>query len=116
MRAIVGGLCLLLVGGLEAQAGVVVHVSHKGGADTKAKDQEVVYAQDGLLRIDKLDDDGQARNLTLVRDGAFWQVDMQQRTFQKFDKSAVAAQQSELKDRMAAMMQNMPPERRAMVE
>ena len=116
MRAILGGPCLFFLGTLTASAGVVVHVSHKGAADAKPKDQEVVYAQDGLLRIDKLDDQGQVRDLTLVRDGAFWHVDMQQHTYQKFDKSAVAAQQSEMKDRMAAMMQNMPPERRAMVE
>jgi len=116
MPSRMSGLCLLFVCCVGAHAGVVVHISKKDTADSKPKDQQVVYAQDGLLRIDKLDEAGQLRDMTLIRDGAFWDVNIQQRTYQKFDKAAVAAQQSQMKERMAAMMQSMPPERRAMIE
>jgi hypothetical protein len=95
---------------------VVVHLGDKGSADGAPKNKQVVYAQDGFLRIDKLDDQGRVRDFTLIRDGAIWDVDTQKRTFRKFDKNALAAQQSELSDRMKAMMQDMPPERRAMIE
>ncbi len=116
MRSIAGGLALFLVGSLAVHAGVVVHVSNKNSADGKSRDQELVYAQDGLLRVDKIDEHGQIRDRTLVRDGAFWNVNTQQHTYQKFDKATVAAQQGQMKERMAAMMQNMPPERRAVME
>jgi hypothetical protein len=99
-----------------ANAGVVVHMSGKGNADSAPKNRQVLYAQDGLLRIDKLDDQGKVEDFTLIRDGAIWDVDTRNHTFRKFDKSAVAAQQTELSSRMQAMMQNMPPERRAMIE
>jgi Domain of unknown function (DUF4412) len=111
-----GCLCLCLGAVSAVHAGVVVHLSAKEGADSAPKNQQVVYAQDGLLRVDKLDDQGRVRDFTLIRDGAIWDVDTQKRTFRKFDKNAVSAQQSELSDRMKAMLENMPPERRAMLE
>ncbi len=98
------------------QAGVVVHMSTNAAADGAAKHQQTLYAQDGLLRVDKLDDQGKVRDFTLFRDGAIWDVDPQKHTFRKFDKNVVAAEQDAMNDRMKAMMQNMPPERRAMVE
>jgi Domain of unknown function (DUF4412) len=99
-----GCLCLCLGAVSAVHAGVVVHLSVKESADSAPKNQQVVYAQ------------GRVRDFTLIRDGAIWDVDTQKRTFRKFDKNAVAAQQSELSDRMKAMMENMPPERRAMLE
>ena len=116
MQIQLSGLCLCLAAVSAVQAGVVVHMGAKSSADSAPKTQQVVYAQDGLLRVDKLDDQGKVRDFTLIRDGAIWDVDTQKRTFRKFDKNAVAAQQSELSDRMKAMMQDMPPERRAMIE
>ena len=116
MRSVLGVLCICLGVMSTAYAGVVVHMSSKGSAGSAPKNQQVVYAQDGLLRVDKLDDQGRVQNFTLIRDGAIWDVDTQKHSFRKFDKNAVAAQQSEMSDRMKAMMENMPPERRAMVE
>ncbi len=111
-----GCLCLCLGALSAAHAGVVVHLGDKESADGAPKNQQVVYAQDGLLRVDKLDDQGRVRDFTLIRDGAVWDIDTQKRTFRKFDKNAVAAQQSEMSDRMQAMLQSMPPEKRAMLE
>jgi hypothetical protein len=88
----------------------------KGSSDNAPKADEVVYAQDGMLRIDKLDDEGHVRDITLIRDGTIWNVNVAKRTFMKLDKDAVAAQQSAMNDRMQSALQNMPPERRAMIE
>ncbi len=116
MRSLLAGLCVCLGATTAAHAGVVVHMSAQGNADSQPRNQQVLYAQDGLLRIDKLDEQGRVQDFTLIRDGAIWEVDTRKHTFRKFDKNAVANQQSELSDRMQAMMQNMPPERRAMIE
>ena len=116
MRPILSLLSVCLGMTTVAQAGVVVHMSSKGSADSTPRNQQVLYAQDGLLRVDKLDDQGRVQDFTLIRDGAIWDVDTRKHTFRKFDKNAVATQQSQLSDRMKAMLQNMPPERRAMVE
>jgi hypothetical protein len=116
MRAIVSGLCVCIGAITAAQAGVVVHMGAKGSSDNAPKADEVVYAQDGMLRIDKLDSEGHIRDITLIRDGTIWSIEVAKRTFMKFDKDAVAAQQNEMSDRMKAALQNMPPERRAMLE
>ncbi len=116
MRKITGCLWILLATTTAVRAGVVVHMSGSAGADGAAKHQQTLYAQDGLLRIDKLDEQGKVRDFTVFRDGAIWDVDPQKHTFRKFDKNAMAAEQKVMSDRMQAMMQNMPPERRAMVE
>jgi hypothetical protein len=116
MRSILSVLGVCFGALSAAHAGVVVHMSAKGGADGAPKNQQILYAQDGLLRVDKLDDQGRVRDFTLMRDGVIWDVDTQKHTFRKFDKNAVAAQQNEMSDRMKAMMQNMPPERRAALE
>jgi hypothetical protein len=93
----------------------VVVTIKKSDGDSSAR-QEVVYAQDGLLRVDELDDKGQVRDSTLIRDGAIWKVDTQRRTFSKIDKAAMSAMHGEMEQRMQEAMANMPPERRAMVE
>jgi Domain of unknown function (DUF4412) len=115
MRAILSGLCICCAAVTVAQAGVVVHMSRKG-SDNAPKPDEVVYAQDGMLRMDKLDSDGKVRDFTLIRDGTIWQVNVAKHTFSKIDKNAVAAKQSEMTDRMQTMLQSLPPERRAMME
>jgi Domain of unknown function (DUF4412) len=116
MRSILGCLCVGLGALSAAQAGVVVHMSTKGSADGAPKNQQVVYAQDGLLRVDKLDDQGRVQDYTLIRDGAIWEVDTRKHTFRKYDKNAMAAQQNEMSERMQTAMQNMPADKRAMFE
>ena len=116
MRMQTGCLCVSLLAMTAAQAGVVVHMARKNSPTDQPKDHEVVYVQDGLLRIDELDAQGHVQDLTLFRDGTIWKVDVQKHTFQKFDKNAMAAQQNGMKDKMQAMMQNMPPQQRALLE
>ena len=116
MRFILFAVVFLVGGSPSALAGVVVHIGQKSDANGKPMDHQVVYAQDGLLRVDKLDDKGQVNEMTLIRDGAIWQVDTQKRTFSKIDKAAMSAKQGEMEQRMQAAMANMPPERRAMIE
>lgn len=114
MRHQMGLLCLSLLS-MTAQAGVVVHMAQKGSAD-KAKDRSVIYAQDGFLRVDDLDQQGHVDRMTLFRDGVVWQVEIPQRTFQKFDKNAFAATMGGRQAQMQAMLANLPPEKRAVME
>jgi len=114
MRSILAGILFLVAGTGAALAGVVVHMS-KGNADKSAR-QEVLYAQDGLLRVDEVDDKGQVHEFTLIRDGAIWEVDTQKRTFTKLDKAAIAGKHGEMEQQMQEAIASMPPEQRAMVE
>ena len=116
MRVRIGCLCVSLLSAAAAHAGVVVHMAQKISSGDQAKERSIVYAQDGFLRIDDLDGEGHVQHLTLFRDGVIWRAEVAQRTFQKFDKNAIAAQQNGMQERMQAMMQNLPPEKRAMFE
>jgi hypothetical protein len=98
------------------QAGTVVHLDRRELPEGKGRPKSVIYAQSGQFRMDTLDEKGNVRDFVLVRDGTIWQVDVEKRTFYKFDKAALAGQQSQMQERMQAMLQNMPPERRAMME
>ena len=116
MRVRIGCLCVSLLSVTAAHAGVVVHMAQKSSSGDQAKERSVVYAQDGFLRIDDLDGEGHVQHLTLFLDGVIWRAEVAQRTFQKFDKNAMAVRQNGMQERMQAMMQNMPPEKRAMFE
>ena len=105
----------LLVMGV-AQAGTVVHMERRSLPDGKPRPSSVLYAQSGQLRIDSLDGEGHVTGFTLVRDGAIWEVNVQKRTFTKFDKQALAGQQDAMQERMQAMLQKLPPEKRAAME
>jgi hypothetical protein len=98
------------------QAGTVVHLDRRSLPDGQAHPKSVIYAQAGQFRMDTLDEKGHVRDFVLVRDGNIWQVDVEKRTFYKFDKAALAAQQGEMQEQMQAMLQNMPADRRAMME
>jgi hypothetical protein len=99
-----------------AQAGVVVHFSSKSLPAGPARKDQVMYAQNGLLRIDKLDDRGQVRETTIMREGVIWLLNVPAHTYRKMDKSAMAAQNGALQDKMKGYVQNLPPEKRAMFE
>lgn len=98
------------------QAGTVVHLDRRELPDGPAQPRSVIYAQDGQFRMDTLDDKGHVRDFVLIRDGSIWQVDVEKRTFYKFDKEALAGQQDQMQERMQAMLEKMPPERRAAME
>jgi len=107
-------LALLAMG--VAQAGTVVHMDRRTLPDGKPHPSAVFYAQSGQLRIDSLDGDGHVKGFTLVRDGTIWEVNVQKRTFTKFDKEALAGQQGAMQDRMQAMLAKLPPDKRAAME
>jgi Domain of unknown function (DUF4412) len=109
-------LCLAVTWIAAVQAGTVVHLDRRGLPDGQAHPNSVIYAQDGQFRMDTLDEKGHVREFVLVREGTIWQVDVEKRTFFKFDKAALAAQQDQMQERMQAMLQSMPPERRAKME
>jgi hypothetical protein len=116
MKVRIGFLCLAATWMAGVQAGTVVHLDRRSLPDGQARPQSVIYAQGGQFRMDTLDEKGHVRDFVLVREGSIWQVDVEKRTFHKFDKAALAGQQDQMRARMEAMLQNMPPERRAMME
>jgi hypothetical protein len=110
-------LILIAAAGMSvAQGGTIVHMDRKDSADAKARPDSLIYAQDGQFRMDTLDAAGHVRDFVLVRDGNIWQVDMEKRTFMQIDQAALTGKQSEMQDRMQAMLQSLPPEKRAMME
>ena len=98
-----------------AQGGTIVHMDRRD-SDGKTRPGSVIYAQDGQFRMDTLDSAGHVRDFVLVRDGNIWQVDVEKRTFFQLDKAALAGQQGAMRDQMQAMLQKLPPERRAAME
>jgi len=116
MNVRIGFLCLAATWMAAVQAGTVVHLDRRGLPDGQAQPESVIYAQGGQFRMDTLDEKGHVRDFVLVRDGSIWQVDVEKRTFYKFDKAALAGQQGQMQERMQAMLQKLPPERRAMME
>jgi len=99
-----------------AQGGTIVHMDRKDSDDGKVRPESMIYAQDGHFRMDTLDAAGHVRDFVLVRDGNIWQADMEKRTFMQIDRAALAGKQSEMQDRMQAMLQNLPPEKRSAME
>ncbi len=113
-RLILLGLAALAAAG--AQAGTVVHMERRELPDGKPRPDSVIYAQDGQFRMDTLDAQGHVREFVLVRDGSIWQVDVEKRTFYKFDKKALAGRQSMMQEQMQAMLGRLPPDKRAAME
>jgi hypothetical protein len=110
------GLISGLVLATSASAGTVVHIATKSTGSGEQHDHEVYYAQGGMLRIDHFDSDGHVSDLTLFRDGAIWKIDVKDRTFMKIDNQAMKARMGAIDDRMKAMLDSLPPEKRAVFE
>ena len=115
MRTVLAFLVLALAA-VAADAGVVIHMAAKDLPSGTASGQTVYYAQGGSLRMDSLDDRGHVTSFDLVRDGVIWRVDVTRRTYRKFDKASVQAQTQVADQRFQAILANLPPERRAMIE
>jgi len=101
---------------MSARAGVVLKMSNEGEGPAKASVDEVYYAQGGMMRIDSLDSSGSITRIDLVRDGVIWQIDPRQRTYTRIDHSNVKSFFGVQNEQLQAMMANMPPERRAMMQ
>ena len=115
MRTVIA-LLVLSLAAVAVNAGVVVHMASKNMGSGKQSDKTVYYAQGGFLRIDSLDERGHVTSIDLMRDGVIWQMDVEKRTYQKFDKAHVQSQMQVMDERLNAMLAQMPPEQRAVME
>ena len=113
VRASGFGLALAVAAG--AHAGVVMHEVRRS-ADYKEKPSAVWYIQEGMARIDRLDDQGHVTDMILFRDGAAWDVDVAQRTFSKIDQAAMQQRMQGAEAQMQAMLATLPPDKRAAME
>ncbi len=114
MRTILAGTLAVLFS-LTAHAGSVLKMDEKDSAG-KTQPYETYYAQDGMLRIDRLDAHGGVTGTTLVRDGVVWEIDPAERTFTRVDAASVGQLAGASSSKMEAMIASLPPEKRAMME
>lgn len=102
-----------------AAQGVVIRSSSKDLPSGNEDKAEVIYVQGGLVRQEDLDGKGRVTDFSIIRDGALWDVDPQDRTYKKLDKAAFQQLAAQMNGMMAAMkgrMAAMPPEQQAMVK
>ncbi len=102
----------LVVAGVSAHAGAVLQVGIKDAAGKTVPD-EVYYAQNGMMRVDSLNAQGDIVRMNIIRDGVIWEVHSRDRTFSRIDAQSLNAT---MDSRMQAMMANLPPEKRAMMQ
>ncbi|MBS0578012.1 MAG: hypothetical protein JSR36_01970 [Proteobacteria bacterium] len=114
MRTIIAGTLALLFS-LVAHAGSVLKMDAKDAAG-KTQPFETYYAQDGMLRIDRMDAHGGITGTTLVRDGVVWEIDPAGRTYTRVDSASVGEFAGASANKMEAMIASLPPEKRAMME
>ena len=100
----------------SAEAGVALQVSSHDSSSGKATPHEVYYAQGGMMRIDSLDSQGNVTSVDLVRDGVIWQIDPRQRTYTRIDAATVKTFFGGQQSQLDAMLANLPPERRALMQ
>lgn len=106
-------LCLLTA---TAQAGVVLHVGSRDLPSGKAAPHELYYAQNGMMRVDTLGERNKVTQVYIVRDGVIWDIDPQQRTYSRIDQAALKAFIGDRQSQMDAMIANLPPAQRAMMQ
>ena len=104
----------------EVHAGVVMNSQHNNPGAPDAKPGITTYSfQDGAMRVEVHGSDGSTRDVMLFRDQAMYQLDPGNKTFMRFDKTQMAAMGDKLaqaRQQMAAQMQSMTPEQRAMMQ
>jgi hypothetical protein len=105
-------LALVVLAGGSAHAGAVLQVGVKD-ATGKTVPDEVYYAQNGMMRIDSVDAQGDIVRMNIIRDGVIWEVHTRERTFSRIDAQSLNAS---MDARMQAMMANLPPDKRAMMQ
>jgi hypothetical protein len=114
MRTMIAGTLALLLS-VGAHAGSVLKMDTKDSAG-KTQPFETYYAQDGMLRIDRLDAHGGITGTTLVRDGVVWEIKPAERTFIRVDPASLGQFAGDSSNKMEAMIASLPPEKRAMME
>src|SRR5262249_17957755 len=114
MRVLIVLLFTSLVS-LGAHAGSVLKLDAKDSAG-KAVPNQVYYAQDGMLRIDRVDAGGTVVSYTLIRDGAIWEVNPRERTFTRVDSASLKQMMGGEEAQMQAMIARLPPEKQAAMQ
>lgn len=114
MRTVIAGTLALLFS-LAAYAGAVLKMDAKD-ATGKTQPYETYYAQDGMLRIDRVDAHGAVTDTTIVRDGVVWDIDPAERTYTRVDSASLGQIAGDSSSRMEAMIASLPPDKRAMME
>jgi hypothetical protein len=107
-------LALALASG-SVHAGAVLKVATK---DTSGKTfpDEVYYAQNGMMRIDSLDAQGNVVRMDIIRDGVIWEANTRDRTFSRIDQQSVGSAVGAENSKLQAMMANLPADQRAMMQ
>lgn len=108
-------LLSLAVASGAAHAGAVLQVAAKD-ASGKTVPDEVYYAQNGMMRIDSMDTKGDIVRMNIIRDGVIWEVDTRDRTFSRIDAQSLGSTMSAQNSQLQAMMANLPPDKRAMMQ
>jgi hypothetical protein len=108
-------MLLALLVSVSAEAGSVLKVDSKD-ASGKTAPREMWYAQDGMLRIDDVDARGNVTESTVVRDNVIWKIDPAERTYTRVDQESLKSMMGGKSAQMEAMIANLPPEKRAMIE
>jgi hypothetical protein len=107
-------LALAILSG-SVHAGAVLQVATKDPSGKTVPD-EIYYAQSGMMRIDSIDAKGDIVRMNIIRDGVIWEVDTRDRTFSRIDAQSLNATMGAQNSRMQAMMANLPPDKRAMMQ
>ncbi|MBV9344429.1 MAG: hypothetical protein JO341_00495 [Gammaproteobacteria bacterium] len=110
-------LALLLLSILTvpaALAGAVLKIDRKDSGKTVP--HEVYYAQDGMLRVDSVDERGTVQSMDVVRDGVIWEVNMRERTFSRVDANSMKQMMGDKTSQFDAALAQLPPEQRAAIQ
>ena len=100
---------------ITAHAGAVLKIDRKDDSGKRVPN-EVYYAQNGMLRIDSVDEHGNVDRIHIVRDGVIWDIQPLRRTYTRIDPAAMSQMMGGQSDRLQAMLAKMSPEQRAMVQ
>lgn len=100
-----------------AQAGVVLEYTAKSQPSGKSDVVERYYAQDGMMRVESVDAaTGAVDRVHLLRDGAIYDLEPRTKTYRRMDPQTVKSLMGAQNERMQAMMAQLPPERRALMQ
>jgi len=100
-----------------AQAGVVLEYTTRELPSGRTQSVERYYAQDGMMRIESVDAaTGAVDHVHLVRDGVIYDIEPRRHTYQRIDPQTMKSVMGAQNERMQAMLAQLPPERRAMMQ
>jgi hypothetical protein len=127
------GCFTILLWSPSSPAGGVLEMSAAAGGDSEAVVMERIYAQDGQLRLDTLDGNGNVSMSMIFRDAELLQIGHVDRSFTRINEStfadimsksgmaagnmaAASGQMAEAMTQMKEQLASLPPEQRQMME